>query len=104
MQFDMAFQHASLIQVNASSRLRQIRTRQFRVSAEIQVAICSVETPNRKCGPVPEPNDFIKAELDRRREAFSGLGRPDMLESPELENRLNGIFRETISEAVALRG
>lgn len=52
--------------------------------------------------PVPELNGFIEAEPDRHREAFSGLGRPDMLDSPELELRLNGIFRQTIKEAKAI--
>ena len=53
--------------------------------------------------PIPELNSFIEAELERHGEAFSGLGRPNMLESPGMEIRLNGIFRETVNEAMAFR-
>lgn len=51
--------------------------------------------------PVPELNGFIAAELDRHRDAFSGLGRPNLLESGALRTRLNAVFRETIGEAGA---
>ena len=56
--------------------------------------------PERGTGePTPELNHFIAAELDRHRDAFSGLGRPNLLESEDLGLRLNDIFRETINEA-----
>ena len=73
--------------------------------AEIRPGIASLLAAKRAASelgtgePVPKLNGFIESELDRHREAFSGLGRPDMLDSPELEVRLNGIFRQTISEA-----
>jgi len=56
--------------------------------------------PERGTGePIRELNRFINAELDRHRNAFSGLGRPNPLESADLGLRLNAIFRKTISEA-----
>ncbi|MCY3639479.1 MAG: nucleotidyltransferase domain-containing protein [Gammaproteobacteria bacterium] len=60
--------------------------------------------PERGTGePIPELNRFIDAELDRHRDAFSGLGRPNLLESADLGLRLNAIFRETINEAEDFR-
>lgn len=56
--------------------------------------------PERGTGePIPELNRFIDAELDRHQDAFSGFGRPNLLESADLGLRLNAIFRETINEA-----
>ncbi len=49
--------------------------------------------------PVPELNGFIATELARHRDAFSGLGRPSLLDSGDLRSRLNAVFRETIDEA-----
>ena len=51
--------------------------------------------------PIPELGCFIEAELDRHGDAFSGLGRPDLLGSEELRNRLNRIFRDVMCETVA---
>ena len=46
--------------------------------------------------PIPELGRFIEAELARHGDAFSGLGRPDLLKSEELRHRLNQVFREAI--------
>lgn len=43
-----------------------------------------------------ELNRFIEAELDRHGDAFSGLGRPDLLKSEELRDRLNRVFRDAV--------
>ena len=51
--------------------------------------------------PIPELGRFIEKELDRHRDAFSGQGRPDLLESAELRARLNRIFREAVGETPA---
>ncbi|MYF93712.1 MAG: nucleotidyltransferase domain-containing protein [Gemmatimonadetes bacterium] len=56
--------------------------------------------PERGTGePIPELNRFIDAELDRHQDAFSGFGRPNLLESADLGLRLNAIFRDSINEA-----
>ena len=49
--------------------------------------------------PVPDLGRFIEAELERHREALSGLGRPDLLESEDLRNRLNVLFREAVEDS-----
>ena len=49
--------------------------------------------------PILELGDFIEAEIERHRDTFSGLGRPDLLESEELRDRLNAIFRSAVSLA-----
>ena len=46
--------------------------------------------------PIPELNRFIETELARHGDAFSGLGRPDMLKSEDLRCRLNRVFREAL--------
>ena len=46
--------------------------------------------------PIPELGRFIEAELERHRDTFSGLGRPDLLESEELRTRLNKVFRKVL--------
>ena len=50
---------------------------------------------------IPELGRFIEAELERHRDAFSGLGRPDLLESEELRIRLNEIFRKALRAMAA---
>lgn len=47
--------------------------------------------------PIPELGRFIESELERHQDAFSGFGRPDLLERKELRNRLNAAFREAVS-------
>ena len=47
--------------------------------------------------PIPELGRFIEAELERHGEAFSGLGRPDLLESQAIRAQLNEIFRMVVS-------
>ena len=46
--------------------------------------------------PIPELGRFIESELERHQDAFSGLGRPDLLEREELRTRLNAAFREAV--------
>ena len=53
--------------------------------------------------PIPELGRFIEAELERHRDAFSGLGRPDLLESVELRTRLNRVFRKVLGATAATR-
>ena len=50
---------------------------------------------------IPELGQFIESELERHRDTFRGSGRPDLLDSEELSNRLNGIFREAVRERFA---
>ena len=47
--------------------------------------------------PIPELGRFIEAELERHGEVFSGLGRPDLLESQAIRAQLNEIFRMVVS-------
>ncbi len=66
---------------------------------EVKRAISELGTGS----PIPELGHFIDAELERHRDAFSGLGRPDLLESQETRNRLNAIFRSAVSAATPAR-
>ena len=50
--------------------------------------------------PIPALGRFIGEELERHRDAFSGQGRPDLLDSEELRARLNCVFREAVGDAV----
>ena len=54
--------------------------------------------------PFPELGRFVEAELARHRDAFSGLGRPHLLESGELRTRLNRIFRDALGTTSATGG
>ena len=48
-------------------------------------------------GPaVPEINAFIEHEFDRHGTAFSGQGRPDVIEKREAYDRLNQVFRSAV--------
>lgn len=49
--------------------------------------------------PIPSINCFIKEELERHGQVFSGQGRPDILEKKEILDRLNEIFRSVIKHA-----
>ncbi len=49
--------------------------------------------------PIPQLGRFIETELARHGESFSGLARPDMLQSETLRARLNGIFRDAVSSS-----
>ena len=51
--------------------------------------------------PRRELGRFVEEELERHGDAFTGLGRPDLLESAELRNRLNQIFRQALQASVA---
>jgi predicted nucleotidyltransferase len=59
-------------------------------------------TPELGLGdPVPEINSFIEAELDRHGAAFSGQGRPDLLDGSEVRAELNSIFRRAVAQGAA---
>lgn len=45
---------------------------------------------------VPEINKFVEEELNRHGNAFSGQGRPDVIEKQEVYDRLNQIFRAAV--------
>ena len=47
--------------------------------------------------PIPEIDSFIRSELERHGDAFSGQDRPDPLDKEELRHRLNAIFRTVVS-------
>ena len=47
---------------------------------------------------------FVEEELERHEEAFTGLGRPDLLESKELRMRLNRIFRQALHRSAEQTG
>ncbi len=51
--------------------------------------------------PIPELTRFIETEIDRHGDAFSGLGRPDLLRSEELRRRLNRVFRKALGAAAS---
>ncbi len=54
-------------------------------------------TPEMGTGrPRPELDRFVGEELERHGDAFRGLGRPDLLELPELRDGLNRVFREAL--------
>jgi predicted nucleotidyltransferase len=42
---------------------------------------------------IPAINAFVDAELERHGQAFSGQGRPDMIESQQIRLKLNDLFR-----------
>ncbi len=48
---------------------------------------------------IPEINKFIEAEFERHGSAFSGQGRPDILESKAIRSDLNKLFREVVRKA-----
>lgn len=45
---------------------------------------------------IPAINAFVDAELERHGQAFSGQGRPDMIESQQIRLKLNDVFREIV--------
>jgi predicted nucleotidyltransferase len=47
--------------------------------------------------PLPEIDAFIRSELERHGDVFSGQGRPE-IENADLQAALNSIFREAIKE------
>lgn len=49
--------------------------------------------------PIKEINDFIENESERHGQAYHGQGRPDLLDSGDLRDQLNDIFRIVVSEA-----
>ena len=51
--------------------------------------------------PILEINEFISGELDRHGDSFKGQGRPNLLSSGELRNRLNLVFRTSLEEAAS---
>ena len=62
--------------------------------------LLEVKRANSELGmgrPIPELGHFIDAELERHRDAFSGLGPPHLLQSQELRSRLNEVFRSAVS-------
>lgn len=57
-------------------------------------------TPEIGYGPkIPEINSFIEEELERHGVAFSGQGRPDILESKSIREELNNLFRDIVRDA-----
>lgn len=55
------------------------------------------KTPELGYGePIAVINDFIESELARHGAAFSGQGRPDILESKNIRARLNELFRNVV--------
>jgi uncharacterized protein len=46
--------------------------------------------------PIPQIGKFIEGELERHGSAFSGRGRPDLIASRQVRDRLNEVFREAI--------
>ena len=57
------------------------------------------ETPEIDYGSkIPEINAFVESELERHGGAFSGQGRPDILESKAIRSALNELFREVVRE------
>lgn len=48
---------------------------------------------------IPEINAFVEAELERHGTAFSGQGRPDILDSKQVRSQLNALFREIVRKA-----
>ena len=47
--------------------------------------------------PIPEINEFVKAELERHGDAFSGRARPEVSKE-EVRAQLNQAFRNAIRE------
>ena len=47
--------------------------------------------------PIPEIDRFVRTELERHGDAFSGRDRPDRPDKEELRHRLNEIFRSVVS-------
>lgn len=45
---------------------------------------------------IPAINAFVDAELERHGQAFSGQGRPDMIESQQIRLKLNELFRGVV--------
>jgi predicted nucleotidyltransferase len=51
-------------------------------------------------GPkVQEINHFVEEEFERHGQAFSGQGRPDVLERDAVHEELNAIFRAAVRAA-----
>lgn len=60
------------------------------------------ETPELGLGrPIPEISNFIKAELARHGDAFSGRNRPEVSEKETVREQLNEAFRKAIREQSA---
>jgi len=71
--------------------------RELRPKIEALLAL-KRETPELGLGdPIPEIGEFIESELARHGNAFSGQGRPDLLENREIRAELNTVFREAIA-------
>ncbi len=51
--------------------------------------------------PVPELDAFIREELDRHADGFSGQGRPESEADDDVRDALNGLFRRTLQDAWA---
>lgn len=47
---------------------------------------------------IPEINSFVELELERHGTAFSGQGRPDILESKSIREELNELFRNVVRD------
>ena len=57
------------------------------------------KTPELGLGQaIPEISAFIKAELQRHDDAFSGMGRPEVPKKEEVRSQLNNAFRNAIEE------
>jgi len=48
--------------------------------------------------PIPELTEFIRTELGRHGDTFKGQGRPDLLSSQDLRDKLNSVFRTSLKE------
>lgn len=57
-------------------------------------------TPELELGPpIPEVGDFIRGELVRHGDKFTGQGRPDLLTRIDVRDKLNQVFRDAITSA-----
>ena len=71
--------------------------RELRASIEALLAL-KRKTPELGLGdPIPEIGEFIESELARHGDAFTGQGRPDLLENRQIRDELNRVFREAIA-------
>lgn len=67
-----------------------------------RLLILKRETPELGKGDaVPSINAFVEAEMERHGERFHGQGRPDLLESQQLRDQLNIIFRAALNQSQA---
>lgn len=68
-------------------------------SSVAQLLIAKRQTSELGYGdPIPEINEFIRAELDRHGDSFKGQGRPDLLRNQDLRDKLNIVFRTSLRE------